>query len=63
MEEAVANTMSTFLESMGTVATWLFGQVKTVGETIVSTPFLLASTGIFFVGAAIGIFGRLLKKG
>lgn len=53
--------MSQFLTTMSEVAEWLFGQVSTVGETIMGTPYLLVGTGIFLVGGAIGIFSRLLK--
>ena len=55
-------TMSNFLETMSEVATWIFGQIGTVGETIMNTPFLLVTTGVMLVGAAVGIFGRLLAK-
>lgn len=55
--------MGTFLATMSEVATWIFGQVTTVGETIMDTPYLLVTTGVMLVGAAIGIFGRLLSRG
>lgn len=54
--------MTAFLETMSEVATWIFGQIATIGNTIMATPFLLVTTGVMLVGAAIGIFGRLLKK-
>lgn len=54
--------MTAFLSIMSEIATWIFGQVTTIGETIMGTPFLLVSTGVFLLGGAIGIFGRLLKK-
>lgn len=54
--------MTGFLGTMTEVATWIFGQVTKVGETIMSTPYLLVGTGIFLIGGAIGIFGRLLSK-
>ena len=59
---AEASTMTGFLGTMSEVATWIFGQVTKVGETIMSTPYLLVGTGIFFFFFAIGIFGRLLSK-
>lgn len=55
--------MGTFLATMSEVAEWIFGQVTTVGETIMGTPYLLVTTGVMLVGAAIGIFGRLLSRG
>lgn len=60
--EGAANTMATLLESLGTVATETLELAGTVGSTIVSTPILLFTTGILFLGAAVGIFGRLLSK-
>lgn len=54
--------MTEFLATMSEVATWIFGQIGTIGSTIMATPFLLVTTGVMLVGAAIGIFGRLLKK-
>lgn len=62
MLAAEATTMSGFLETMSSVATWIFGQITTIGQTIMDTPFLLVTTGVMLVGAAIGIFGRLLHK-
>ncbi len=62
MEGAATSAMTEFLSTMTEVATWLFGQVTTVGNTIMDTPYLLVGTGIFLVGGAIGIFGRLLTK-
>lgn len=62
LAEAGASTMTGFLGTMTEVATWIFGQVTKVGETIMSTPYLLVGTGIFLIGGAIGIFGRLLSK-
>lgn len=58
-----ANTMATLLSDLGTVATEVLGVVGDVASTIVSTPILLFTTGVLFLGAAIGIFGRLLSKG
>lgn len=59
---AEATTMTTFLSTMGEVATWIFDKVGTVGQTIMDTPYLLVTTGVMLTGAAIGIFGRLLRK-
>ena len=59
---AEATAMGTFLSTMGEVSTWIFGQITTIGSTIMATPFLLVTTGVMLVGAAIGVFGRLLHK-
>ena len=59
---AEATAMGGFLETMSEISTWIFGQIGTIGSTIMSTPFLLVTTGFLLVGGAIGIFGRLLKK-
>lgn len=54
--------MADLLSQLGTVATSVLSQVSAVATTIVSTPILLMTTGILFLGGAIGIFGRLLSK-
>lgn len=59
---ASENLMTEFLATMSEIATWIFGQVTVVGETIMETPYLLVTTGFLLVGGAIGIFGRLLSK-
>lgn len=55
--------MSTFLTSVGEVATKIFDWVATAAETIVSTPLLLFTVGFLAVGGAVGILGRLLSRG
>lgn len=55
-------TMGTLLGDLGTVATETLSTVGDVASQIVSTPILLLTTGILFLGGAIGIFGRLLSK-
>lgn len=54
--------MSGLLADLGTVAAEVLSVVGDVAEKIVSTPILLLTTGILFLGGAIGIFGRLLSK-
>ena len=56
------STMSSLLGDLGTVATEVLSVVGDVASQIVSTPILLMTTGILFLGGAIGIFGRLLSK-
>ena len=59
---AETTAMGGFLVTMSEVASWIFSQISTIGSTIMNTPFLLVTTGVMLVGAAIGIFGRLLSK-
>lgn len=54
--------MSDLLTQLGTVASSVLTQVGAVVSTIVDTPLLLLTTGILFLGGAIGILGRLLSK-
>lgn len=54
--------MADLLSQLGTVATSVLNQVVAVCETIVTTPILLMTTGVLFLGAAIGILGRMLSK-
>lgn len=54
--------MSTLLSDLGTVATNVLDVVGDVVGAIVSNPLLLLTTGVLFLGAAIGILGRLLSK-
>ncbi len=54
--------MADLLSQLGTVASSVLTQVGSVASTIVDTPILLMTTGILFLGGAIGIFGRLLSK-
>jgi len=54
--------MADLLSQLGTVASSVLSQVGAVASTIVGTPILLMTTGILFLGGAIGIFGRLLSK-
>lgn len=54
--------MSELLTQLGSVATSVLSQVSSVASTIVGTPILLMTTGILFLGGAVGIFGRLLSK-
>lgn len=56
------STMASLLSDLGTVASEVLSVVGDVAEKIVSTPILLMTTGILFLGGAIGIFGRLLSK-
>lgn len=57
-----APTMSSLLTDLGTVVTQFFSWVGEVATTITTTPILLLTTGVLMIGAAVGIFGRMLSK-
>lgn len=58
----MADSLSTLITNLGTIATGIFGQVTTVSTTIQEDPLMLLTVGFLFVGGAIGIFGRLLSR-
>lgn len=55
--------MDTFLTTLGKIVTQMFTWVGSVGNAIIADPILTFSLGVFAVGAAVGIFGRLLSRG
>lgn len=56
------STMATLLGDLGTVATEVLSIVGEVVTTITGSPFLLLTTGVLILGAAVGIMGRLLSR-
>lgn len=58
-----ASTMTTLISSLSEVVTATLGWVGDAVETIVGSPYLLLTTGVLMLGAAIGIIGRLLSRG
>lgn len=54
--------MADLISQLSTVATSVLSQVGAVCTTIVETPILLLTTGVLFLGSAIGILGRMLSK-
>lgn len=58
-----ATGLSDLLSDLGTIFTQMTSWVTIVASTIVSTPILLLTFGIFVFGAAVALFGRLLSKG
>ena len=54
--------MSALLNDLGTVIGETLGWVVEAVNTIVSNPFLLLTTGVLMLGAAVGIMGRLLSR-
>lgn len=55
--------MSSLLTDLGTVVTQVLTWVGNVVNTIVDNPYLLLTTGVLMLGAAVGIMGRLLSRG
>lgn len=55
--------MTTLLTELGSVVTSTLEWVGEAVNTIVSNPFLLLTTGVLMLGAAIGIIARLLSRG
>lgn len=56
------NPMAEFLTTLGTIVTQMLTWVGSVGSAILADPILTFSLGVFAVGAAVGIFGRLLSR-
>lgn len=54
--------MQTLITGVTTVGEAIWGQIGTIGSTIVETPVLLFTMGFLFVGGCVGIFGRLLSR-
>lgn len=57
------DAMSTLITDLSTVVTGVLGWVGDAVDTIVGEPYLLLTTGVLMLGAAIGIIGRLLSRG
>lgn len=55
--------MATLLTELSSVVTQTLDWVGEAVDTIVSNPFLLLTTGVLMLGAAVGIIGRLLSRG
>ena len=54
--------MKSLLGTLGEVVEWTLGIAGAVVSTIVGSPFLLLTTGVLMLGAAVGIMGRLLSR-
>lgn len=54
--------MEGLIGDLSTVATNVLDTVGDVVAAIVANPFLLLTTGVLFLGAAVGILGRMLSK-
>lgn len=55
--------MGTLLGTLGEVVTQVLTWTGNVVTTITSNPYLLLTTGVLMLGAAVGILGRLLSRG
>lgn len=53
--------VTTGMEALGTVVTWLTTQFSNIIEVIIATPILLLPVGIFVAGAIIGLAHRLIR--
>ena len=59
---AEATGMGALLGTLGEVVTWTLTMCGAAVTVIVDTPFLLLTTGVLMLGAAVGIMGRLLSR-
>lgn len=57
MESAV--TMSSFLDQVGTVFTWILTHITELIEFILGNPFLAVGLVLFMCGAVISFFIRI----
>lgn len=60
--EVTPTPMGTLLGDLGSVVTKTLAWVTEAVNTIVANPFLLLTTGVLMLGAAVGIIGRLLSR-
>ena len=54
--------MGALLSTFTSVFTWFIAQITTLVTTVVDNPLLLLMTAVLMVGAAVGMFVRLLKS-
>ncbi len=57
------SNMTTLITDLSSIVTACLGWVADAVDTIVGNPFLLLTTGVLMLGAAVGIIGRLLSRG
>lgn len=60
--QTTTTSLSSFLGDLTTIATSVLGFVGDVTSAIIGDPFLLFTVGILFLGAAVGVMGRLLSR-
>lgn len=59
---ALSSTSSGGLDSVKTVTSFMWTEIGTVVNTIVSTPLLLLPIGFMVAGAAIGLAKRFIGR-
>lgn len=52
--------MADLITSIAGGTSWILQMIPTIGETIISTPYLLAGFCFFMIGGVAGIFRRFL---
>lgn len=55
------SVVTTGMDALGTVVTWLTTQFSNMIDVIIATPILLLPVGIFVAGAVIGLAHRLIR--
>ena len=60
--EPSGNAMSEYLEQVGTVFTWILGQITELITFILGNPFLAVSLVLFMCGAVISFYVRVKKS-
>ena len=56
---ATSESLSSVLELLGTVVTWVFGKLSAVVTIVMENPLLLIPIGIVITYAIINVFKRL----
>lgn len=59
---AETSGMGSLLTTFKSVFDWFITQIVTLVTTVVDNPLLLLMTAVLMVGAAVGMFVRLLKS-
>ena len=54
--------MGALLSTFKSVFDWFITQIVTLVTTVIDNPLLLLMTAVLMVGAAVGMFVRLLKS-
>ena len=62
MEGETTTAMTAFLAMLTEVCTSLMTQVTEVCSFIIETPLLVFTVGIMFLGSAVGIISRLIRR-
>lgn len=56
---ATAATISSVLELLGTIATWILGQVNSIVGVVMANPLLLIPIGVVMLRTIISVFRSL----